>query len=369
MGVPTRRIIEPLFGQPTLISNNNSKANWFKSGTSPYMQKSSTGWLADLYGGVQTGDDWAAMYIPVSEMPVTDLKSALWSYYMSATDTIGVNMVIWVHDPNDFDKRAEITQQADIATLIKAAGWNAHNLDETVDQFYFYGEGTTGTELTEGAPNYYGLDDFQADPLFKTWTIYRISFEFGWYGSGTLGEAWLADVKLNGQMVPIKPDRDRHYKTVKVQKTLEAEGSYSSNDVMSESDTNGEGTTWDFEMGGTGRINRAVIVSATTGLTAVLTLHLYTAPPTCELDDNAANTGPLVADLASYLGYISFPALTSQGGPSFTQVTPSVVYTVPGNLPFGFDKSKLYGVLVDGTGQDFGDDTTLDVILTAELDG
>ena len=365
MGVPARRLVEPTFGQPTLLANNHSKANWFKSGTSPYMQKSSTGWLADLYGGVQTGDDWAAIYIPVNEMRVTELLAAQWSYYMSATDSVGVNMVVWVHDPNDLDKRAEITQQADIATLIKAAGWNAHTLDKTTDQFYFYGEGTTGTGLTEGAPNYYGWDDFQADAIFKTWTIYRISFEFGWYGSGTFGEAWVADIKLNGELIPIKPDRDRHYKTVKVQKTLEAEGTYSANDVMSESDSSA-GTDWDFEFGGTGRINRIVIVSETTGLTAALTLYLYSSPPTCELDDNAANTGPLVADLGFYLGHITFPALVSQGGPSYTIASQTIVKS---NMPFAFDKAKLYGVLVDGTGQDFADDTTLDIIITVELDG
>ena len=367
MSVPTRRILEPIFGQPTLLANNNSKANWFKSGTSPYMQKSSTGWLADLYGGVQTGDDWAAIYIPVSEMRVADFTAAQWSYYMSATDAVGVNMVVWVHDPNDFDKRAEITQQADIATLEKAAGWNAHELNIATDQFYFYGEGTTGTGFTAGPPNYYGWDDFQADAIFSTWTIYRISFEFGWYGSGTFGEAWVADIKLNGQMILIKPDRDRNHKTVNVQKTLEAEGTYTANDVMSESDTNGEGTTWDFEFGGTGHITRAVVVTPTTR-TAVLSLYLYGAPPTCELDDNAANTGPLVADLGFYLGHIQFPALSAQGGPSYAIVTPAQVYATPGNIPFGFDKSKLYGVLVDGTGQDFGDATTLDIILTAELD-
>ena len=366
MSVPVRRIIEPIFGQPTLLANGHSKANWFKSGTSPYMQKSATGWLADLYGGAQTGDDWAAIYVPVSELDVTELASAKWSYYMSATDVVGVNMVIWVHDPNDFDKRAEITQQADIATLIKAAGWNAHELDITTDQFYFYGEGTTGTGLTAGPPNYYGWDDFQADAIFKNWTIYRISFEFGWYGSGTLGEAWVADIQLNGQMVPLKPDRDRHYKTVKVQKTLEAEGTYTANDVMSESDTASAGTDWDFELGGTGRINRVVVVSATTGRTSQLTLYLYSAPPTCELDDNAANNGPLVADLAFYLGHIKFPAMVSQAGPSYTIASQTIVGC---NIPFAFDKAKLYGVLVDGTGEDFGDDTTLDIIITAELDG
>lgn len=197
-----------LFGEPTLQSRNNGSVNWCKSGVSPLDQKSATGWLACLYGGVQSGwDDYARVEIPVNEMPIGDLTSALWSYYMTEEEAFGVNMVVWVHNPNDFDKRAEITQQADIATLEKAAGWDAHELDLTTSQFYFYGEGTTGTGLTAGPPNYYGMDDFQADPIFQNWTIYRISFEYGWHtGDNEFKDVWVADIKINGYMVHLKPD-------------------------------------------------------------------------------------------------------------------------------------------------------------------
>lgn len=207
MAVPTRRILDPIFGKPTLYSRNNSKASWDRA-TAPLDQKSSTGWLAALYGGVQTGDDYARLNIPVNEMRVPDLKSALWSYYMSTSDSFGVNIVIWLHDPNDFDNRAEVTQAADTALLIKTAGWNAHELDITTDQFYWYGEddaAAVASGLTEGIADQYGWEDFQADALFSTWTIYRITFEFGWQASGTFGIASVADVKLNGQMIPMGP--------------------------------------------------------------------------------------------------------------------------------------------------------------------
>lgn len=196
----------PMFGEPTLAAANNSCASWARGMVSPLDQKSATGWLANLYGGVQTGDDWARINIPVNELKLTELASALWSYYMTGTETMGVNMVIWVHDPTDFDKRAEITQLANVAGLEKAAGWNAHELNTATDQFFFYGEGTTGTALSAGPANLYGLDDFQADTLFSTWSVYRITFEYGWDASGTFDDVWVADIKLNGQMIPLKPD-------------------------------------------------------------------------------------------------------------------------------------------------------------------
>ncbi len=196
-----------LFGRPYLTARNNGVANWYRGGTSPFDQKGATGWLADLNGGVQSSwDDWARVNIPVNEMPIGALTSALWTYYMDTAQTMGVNMVVFVHDPTDNDKRAEITQQADIATLEKGTGWNAHELSLTVDQFYWYGENCTGAGLTEGTPNYYGMNDFQGDGLFSKWTIYRITFDNGWENSGTFGHAYVADIKLNGMVIPLQPE-------------------------------------------------------------------------------------------------------------------------------------------------------------------
>ena len=128
---------------------------------------------------------------------------------MTEAETFGINMVIWVHDRFDNDVRAEITQQADIATLEKAAGWNAHELNQTTDQFFYYGEGIAATSLITGAgpANLFGWDDFQGDECFNgKMTIYRITFEYGWEASGTFDDAWVADIKLNGQLIPLKPD-------------------------------------------------------------------------------------------------------------------------------------------------------------------
>ena len=201
-------VIAEQFGEPTLIARNNGDAVWSRPGISPYHQKSGSGWLANLYGGVQSGwDDFAAIYIPVNEMRLVDLNSALWSYYMTEAESFSVGMVIWIHDPTDFDKRAEITQLASVAGLEKGSGWNAHELDITTDQFFYMGENVGSPGLTADPPNYYGLNDFQADIVFRGWTIYRISFDYGWQTSDNeFKDVWVADIKLNGIVISLKPD-------------------------------------------------------------------------------------------------------------------------------------------------------------------
>ena len=206
MAVPTRRVLNPIFGEPVLVAANSGRVAWTKNASLGQFQKG-TGWQAELYGGAQSGDDWAACYIPVNELRLDELTSALWSWYQTATETMGLGMVIWIHDPEDFDKRAEMTQLANVAGLDKSAGWNSHELDITTDQFFFYGENTTGTDLSDGATNLYGLDDFQADALFKNWVIYRISFDWGWEASGTFEATYLTEVKINGTYIPIRPDK------------------------------------------------------------------------------------------------------------------------------------------------------------------
>lgn len=203
MSIPVMRKANPLFGKPSLASANNGIARWIRGSTSPLDQKGSTGWLAELYGGVQSGDDWARLNIPADEIFVSDFNYALWSWYQTNTETMGLGIVIWVHDPNDFDNRAEITQLGGHADLPKVAGWNAFSFSSATGGMFFYGEGTTGTGLTAGTQ--YTWAQFQADALFKNWTIYRITLDWGWEASGTFESVYVADVKLNGVAVPLLP--------------------------------------------------------------------------------------------------------------------------------------------------------------------
>ena len=341
MSVPTRRILDPIFGRPTLYSRNNSRASWDRA-DSPGDQKSATGWLAALTGGLQTGDDYARVNIPVNEMRVPDFKTALWSYYMTTSDSFGVNMVIWLHDPEDFDNRVEVTQAADTALLIKTSGWNAHELDVTAEQFYWYGEddaAAVASGLTEGVATQYGWDDFQADALFRNWTIYRITFEFGWQASGTFGTASVADIKLNNVMIPMGPASGRHMRTIVASKTMLGSAK-TTGEVISEATSSG--TDWDFAFGGTGYITKAIITH-NAAITPRVSLLLFSRPPTGELDDEGTNTSPISADVPYYVGRIDFPAMGyNASGDASAIATPSTV----GNLPIAFDAPTLYGVLI-----------------------
>ncbi len=189
------------FGDPVLRAGGAGSVAW--SSDSTYLQKSTSGYTAELTGGAQSGDDWAALYIPVNEMYLTHFKSALWSWYQASAQTMGLGIVIWIHSPSDNDKRAELTQLANVTGLDKSTGWNSHELNLATTQFFFYGENTTGTTLTAGTQ--YTLAQFQADVLFSEWTIYRISFENGWEASGTFGSFWVADVNVNNEVIPLIP--------------------------------------------------------------------------------------------------------------------------------------------------------------------
>jgi len=359
MALTEKRVKSGIFGLPTLASANNGKARWIRGSTSPLDQKSPTGWLAELYGGVQSGDDWARVNIPVDELEVVGLHDAMWTYYMTNDETMGVNLVIWVHDPENNDNRAEITQRGNVAGLIKTSGWNVHKLVLSTDQFFFYGEGTTGTDLTAGT--LYGWDDFQADRLFKKWTIYRITIEYGWEASGTFESAYVADINLNHETIYLQPVSVPHMKTVIVKKTMLATAK-TTDEVISEA-TSG-GTDWDFDFGGTGYITKGVITH-NAAITPRLSLLLFTNPPIGEMDDAAANTSPISADVPYYLGRIDFPAMMYNGsGDASAIATPSTY----GNLPLAFDAPVIYGILVQQDATSTFVAEALTIALTADME-
>ena len=141
-------------------------------------------------------------------------------------------------------------------------------------------------------------------------------------------------------------------KTVSVTKPLAAALAYDAEDVLSESATNGVGTCWTFsaiarQAGASGYITKAHVISETTAITPKLTLFVFTAIPTCELDDHAANTALKHTDLANYVGKIDFPAMENLGTGDSEALATSSTY---GNLPLGFTcdaaADDLYGVLV-----------------------
>lgn len=125
-------------------------------------------------------------------------------------------------------------------------------------------------------------------------------------------------------------------KTVRVTKAIAAAGDYAAEDVLSESAS--AGTAWTFSAifranNAGGYITKAKAIWQTTALTPRLTLYLFKATPTSNLNDNVANAAPSNADKANFIGQIDFPALEDLGGCSVAVVSPSTV----GKLPLWVD--------------------------------
>lgn len=131
-------------------------------------------------------------------------------------------------------------------------------------------------------------------------------------------------------------------KTVSVTKALESANAYAADDVLSESDTASAGTAWTFAAifrtnNTGGYITKVHAICETTAVTPRLTLFFFKATPTCELDDNAANTAVVHADEANFLGKVDLPAMEDLGtGDSESLATPSTV----GNLPLWVDSAS-----------------------------
>ncbi|GAH33004.1 unnamed protein product, partial [marine sediment metagenome] len=102
--------------------------------------------------------------------------------------------------------RAEITQLGGHADLEKTEGWNAFEFTSATGGMFYYGEGVSGTDNIAVAGTQYTWSQFISDALFKTWDIYRITLEYGWEASGSFGDVYVADLQLNGKMIPLKPD-------------------------------------------------------------------------------------------------------------------------------------------------------------------
>lgn len=142
--------------------------------------------------------------------------------------------------------------------------------------------------------------------------------------------------------------------TITVTKTRPANTTaYTAEDVVSENASSG--TAWTFAnaartTGGSGTIVRAVLLDDDTARTQSMILFLYNVTPTCNLNDNVANDGPVSADADNFIGAIEFDALVDQGtGFSYATQVPG-----NGNLPLPFQcasgDNDIYGVLVDDTG-------------------
>lgn len=134
--------------------------------------------------------------------------------------------------------------------------------------------------------------------------------------------------------------------SVIVSKKLAATTNYTAEDVLSEHVT--AGTPYQFvvseEADGSGVIEKATVFTDITALTPRITLYIFNAPPTSNLNDNVANAAPSLADHPVFEGQIDFMALEDLGGGSSAVVTPNTSGNLP--LPFKCVDGSLYGVAV-----------------------
>ncbi len=140
---------------------------------------------------------------------------------------------------------------------------------------------------------------------------------------------------------------------VRVSKAIDASlGAYAANDVVNDDDCSTTATYWTFSgmanaVGGYGVIESATIFSESENISPRLTLILFNAAPTGELTDNSANTNPLPADRAKYVGEIDFPAMSavSASVASVSFAGPSTVGGLPLFYKCAAASTTLYGVL------------------------
>ena len=142
---------------------------------------------------------------------------------------------------------------------------------------------------------------------------------------------------------------------VRVVKNFDAAVAYAANDVMSDDvcTTTSPTEYWTFTgmanaNGGYGVIDFATLMLETENQEPRISLLLFNAIPTGVLTDNLANTNPVKADIAKWVGNIDFPATNKEAAnvASTSQVGPSTVGGCPLYYKCAAGSTTLYGVTV-----------------------
>lgn len=207
MSVPTRDIVRPLFGKPTLEAGGNGRVSWVAGPVA--SDDHVVAWAAKLDAGVQTSwNDFAKVVIPVNEMPFADLESVRLMPYYTASTGIDMGVCLYLHDPEDLDQRIELSHTP---LTNSAAGWRELNWPTDIPAghaYFWYGDETKIAEvLSEDTA--YTLAQFRADTVFRGWTIYKITLDYGYYtGGGTMDGCYLAQVFINGKSILLEPSEE-----------------------------------------------------------------------------------------------------------------------------------------------------------------
>lgn len=144
---------------------------------------------------------------------------------------------------------------------------------------------------------------------------------------------------------------------VRVSKAIDASiGAYTAGDVVNDDDCSVTATCWTFAgmanaVGGQGAVLGATLINETENQAVQYELILFNATPTGELTDNSANTNPVLADRAKWVGTISFPASVAGGATvaTTTQASPSTLGKLPLFYKCAAASTTLLGVLITKT--------------------
>jgi len=164
------------------------------------------------------------------------------------------------------------------------------------------------------------------------------------------------------------------FKEVRVAQVIDASlGAYAAKDVVGADDCcTILAVSWTFDVGGIEggyvKIHTARLFNETENQAVQYDLLLFNATPTGELRDNAANTNPLKADMAKYLGKITFPFSIANGATvaTTTQATPSTSGRLPMVVKCAVGTTKIYGVLVTNTAYTQTATDDIEIILEVE---
>lgn len=209
MPPPTRLIKRGMFGPPTLqwLKNNGAASSGYAKWVREWTRYGE--WTASLTPGAQSGDDYAAVEFAVNNMRLKDLESIRYIYRMGSTEVIAPNVAIHVYDPNDIDNRADITLSHTHDDLGKTTlTWYKFDLVPATTEIFYYGNNiptTTGLVAHGTAGNLYTLTEFQEDAVFSTYVISKITIEYGYYSTGTIGEAHIAKIAVNEEDILLQP--------------------------------------------------------------------------------------------------------------------------------------------------------------------
>ena len=154
----------------------------------------------------------------------------------------------------------------------------------------------------------------------------------------------------------------------------QVEGAYAAGDVVSVDDCcTTIATYWTFpnvarETGGFLYLTGATLFNETENQAVQYDLRLFNAAPTGQQVGGVANDNPLKADIAKWIGIITFPATTADGATvaTITEVGPSTVGRVSKLFKCAAGATSIFGVLVTNTVYTQTNGDTISITLLGE---